>query len=362
MRMCEAFNGRRVLIGAATLEAGRGGIARVARMTARALAEGGAMLTPLSYLDTGDLQFAGVPVACAGGGKLRFAILNKLRGVNCDCFVYDSAGIARAHPHLLSRGAGYVVWMHGIEAWEQLRPDHARAFRRATLVLVNSHYTLERFRALHGDLPGAQVCWLATEEDQAPPARAPCDAPPTVLVLSRIDLANAYKGHAELIEAWPDVCATVQNARLIIAGDGTGRREIERQAIAAGIAESVEFLGFVPESNLSALWQRVDVFAMPSRKEGFGIVYAEAMRQGIPVVASVHDAGREINVDGETGFNVDLGEHGALAERLIQLLTDVQLRRRMGEAGRARWNHYFRYGLFRERVLDLMSNLASRVD
>jgi phosphatidylinositol alpha-1,6-mannosyltransferase len=72
----------------------------------------------------------------------------------------------------------------------------------------------------------------------------------------------------------------------------------------------------------------------------------------------VHDAGHEINVDGKTGYNVDLRQPSQLAARLIELLAAPQLRRRMGEAGRARWRQHFRYSAFRDRLMPLLGCIA----
>jgi len=348
------FAGHRFLLGAATLSAGRGGIARVARMTAHALSDLGASIVPLSYLDRHPLEVAGVPVTCASGGKLRFAASNMLMAAGCHDFIYDSAGIARAYPRMFAGRRGYIVWMHGIEAWEKLRPEHRVVLRRARLVLVNSQYTLDRFQALHGALPQARMCWLATEEDDQVPARSARSEPPTVLTLSRLDVADAYKGHRELIAAWPRVQAAVPEARLIIAGDGNAVPALKAQVCKLGIDGAVEFLGFVPEGNLPQLWERADIFAMPSRKEGFGLVYVEAMRHGLPVIASTHDAGTEVNVDGETGFNVDLNRDAMLAARLIELLSDATLRHRLGKAGARRWKAHFSFSGFRTRLCDIL--------
>jgi phosphatidylinositol alpha-1,6-mannosyltransferase len=108
-------------------------------------------------------------------------------------------------------------------------------------------------------------------------------------------------------------------------------------------------LGFVPESSLPDLWKRTVVFAMPSRGEGFGLVYIEAMRWGIPVIGSIHDAAREVNVHNETGLNVDLTRKDELRDSLIELLRDRDLARRMGAAGQRRWHEHFRYSAFRTR-------------
>jgi len=96
---------------------------------------------------------------------------------------------------------------------------------------------------------------------------------------------------------------------------------------------------------------------MPSRGEGFGLAYVEAMRHGIPVVASVHDAAPEINVDGETGYNVDLEQRDALLDRVVHLLRNRDHARELGAAGQRRWSEHFRYGAFRERFLPELQTL-----
>ena len=101
----------------------------------------------------------------------------------------------------------------------------------------------------------------------------------------------------------------VPGARLVVAGTGPDSDRIRARAVALG--SSIEFRGFVPENAIQQVWDEADVFAMPSRGEGFGLVYVEAMRQGLPVVASVHDAAPEVNRDGITGFNVDLDRPGS---------------------------------------------------
>ena len=80
---------------------------------------------------------------------------------------------------------------------------------------------------------------------------------------------------------------------------------LRAQADASAAASNIEFTGFLPQGQIDALWSRAHVFAMPSRQEGFGLVYIEAMRRGLPVIASTQDAGQEINLHGVTGFNAD---------------------------------------------------------
>ena len=133
---------------------------------------------------------------------------------------------------------------------------------------------------------------------------------------------SAEKGVLEL------VAATV-GMRLVVAGDGPLRERVPGA------------LGFVPHHELAPLYARAAVVACPSRREGFGVACAEAMAHGRPVVASAVGGLLDLVVDGETGLLVPPGDADALRAGLERVLDDAQLRRRLGEAGRARARERF---------------------
>jgi phosphatidylinositol alpha-1,6-mannosyltransferase len=93
---------------------------------------------------------------------------------------------------------------------------------------------------------------------------------------------------------------------------------------------------------------------MPSRGEGFGLVYIEAMRHGLPIIASIHDAGQEINLDSQTGYNVNLDRPAELPERLIDLLSNPDRAAAMGRNGQQHWARQFSYDAFRKRFVPLL--------
>lgn len=350
-------NRTRILLAAACLSAGAGGISRVARLTARVLVDENLPHTTLSLFDR-------EPVASGAGRALTARSSRPIFAAHCFAeswshshAIYDQAGIARARSFARPGQYPFAVWMHGLEVWQNLSAPRLSALRAARLRLVNSQFTLDRFHHLHGETLETRICWLATESDEAAP-RDPY-VPTNVLILSRIDPGEGYKGHAELIAAWPKVVAAAPGARLLIAGGGSGVAALRDLVGASPAAASIDMLGHVPEAELDALWARTRVFAMPSRGEGFGLVYIEAMRHAIPVLASVHDAGAEVNIDGETGFNIDLDREGDLAEKLIALLRDPDLSARLGGAGQARWRTHFTYSAFRRRFAPLLKDFVA---
>jgi glycosyltransferase involved in cell wall biosynthesis len=122
------------------------------------------------------------------------------------------------------------------------------------------------------------------------------------------------------------------------------------KAAALGIGRNVYFPGFLPDAAVRSVMRHAALFAMPSRGEGFGLVYLQAMRAGIPCLGSRDDAAADVIVDGETGLLVPKQDPDAIAGAVARLLTDETMRRRMGDAGRRRFESTFTYPRFRARL------------
>jgi glycosyltransferase involved in cell wall biosynthesis len=159
------------------------------------------------------------------------------------------------------------------------------------------------------------------------------------------------KGHAVLLRAMARVVQMIGEARLSICGQGPEEERLRRQAAEAGIAERVEFAGFV--ADVRPALAAAEVVVMPSLSEGLGVAALEGMAMAKPVVAT--DAGGlpESVVDGETGVVVPAGEAEALAEAMVALLADPDRAQRMGRAGRGRALAHYDRGPIVDRVLAL---------
>jgi phosphatidylinositol alpha-1,6-mannosyltransferase len=156
------------------------------------------------------------------------------------------------------------------------------------------------------------------------------------------------------------VVAAVPTARLKLVGKGPALDALRELARASSAAASIEVAGFVPETEIEQVWSQASVFAMPSLTEGFGLVFIEAMRRGLPVISSRSDAGAEVNGDGETGFAVSRDDKEKLADALVALLRERDLAQRFGAAGAARWREEFRYSAFERRFLAAMGDFRAR--
>lgn len=178
--------------------------------------------------------------------------------------------------------------------------------------------------------------------DVDPALRAsPGDTPPRLVMVARI---SRWKDQPTLLRALAGLRDL--DWRLDLIGDGPLRGQVEELARDLGLAARVRFLGYrhdVPERLAAA-----QVFALITKWEGFPRSILEAMRAGLPVIATDVGGVRESVVDGLTGWTVPPGDAARLSECLRPLITNPDLRIRMGQAGRARYEQAFTF----DRLVD----------
>ena len=274
--------------------------------------------------------------------------------------LFSHIGLARADAYLpASVRAPYGIFLHGIECWEPLSPRDLDLLAGAAVRISNSAFTAARAREANPSLGPIDVCPLALGTIPRSPGLA--RVPSRVLIVGRLSPSERYKGHDELIEAWPEVRRRIADATLVIAGDGDDRPRLEALARAAGVEESVQFTGFLTREALDEEYARASLFAMPSRGEGFGLVYLEAMAHGLPCLGSTVDAAQEVIVHGQTGVLVDPDDRAVLVSHLVDLLGNPDVLRIMGHAGRARLHEHFTYETFRRRLVTVLASALEPV-
>jgi len=222
------------------------------------------------------------------------------------------------HAHWLAAGAvaatlgkPYVVQVWGTDVELARRvPQLARpVLARARIVVAASRALAEQARSL-----GAREVRVIPPGVELPETVAEPEEPPHILFAGRL---SPEKGILDLLESARDL-------PLVVVGDGPLRDRVPQA------------LGFVPRDELRAHYARAAVVACPSRREGYGVVCAEAMAHGRPVVASAVGGLLDLVADGETGMLVEPGDVAGLRAALERLLVDEPLRRRLGRAARVR--------------------------
>jgi glycosyltransferase involved in cell wall biosynthesis len=163
-------------------------------------------------------------------------------------------------------------------------------------------------------------------------------------------IGDAYKGIDTIIRAYSRVWPARPNSRLNVVGDGADRGRLEDLAARLGAGDRIRFLGAVDDSELREQYRNCRFFVLPSRKEGFGLVYLEAMAFGRPVLAARATAVPEIVRHRESGELVPYGDDLALAESMGRLFDDSELAMQYGQRGREIVASEFSFERYRTQV------------
>jgi len=183
--------------------------------------------------------------------------------------------------------------------------------------------------------------------------RARYQIPADAIAIAQVSWLIPEKGVDDLLEAAKTVVAAEPRAHFVLVGDGAHKPNLERRAQELGIADRVTFTGVVKDPLAEGLYHATDIVCQMSRwEEVFGYVNAEAMACGKPLVGTRAGGIPEIIEDGVTGFVVEKRDTSAMASRILELVRDEALRRRMGEAGRQRVREKF---LLRTNVAQVIS-------
>lgn len=298
--------------------------------------------------DVDLLAPAASSVSLRGRLLFNFRIRNEARLRRPDAVVgFDLDGV-----FLSRQGVSHVASIKGVLADEaRFERGAARArleieaffeklhVRRAQRVLATSAHSASAIAREYGVAPACVfVVPEAIElerwrETLASAESLPREAPSILCV------AHLYrrKDVATLLAA---MIGLRSEAVLRIVGAGPELRRLQRLAERLGLGSRVEFLGHVSFSRLAAEYRRAEIFCLPSRQEGFGIVFLEAMAAGLPIVAARAAAVPEVVADGECGILVPPRDASALAGALERLLRDPAERRRLAEAGQRRVERY----------------------
>ena len=266
---------------------------------------------------------------------------------------------------LFARHAKSIVWTHGLEVWEPLSILRRRALRNVDLIIAPTNDTASQV-AGRQDVPRERIRVLPWALDPqfetllvAKPA-LPANFPPgrVILTVGRWFAEERYKGMDTLITALPRLLTEWPDLQVVAVGEGDDQVWLEQIADGRGVLRHVHFLSGLTYPEIAACYQACEIFALPSRGEGFGLVYLEAMACGKPVIGGAHGGAPEVIDDGKTGYLVQHGDAGQLATSLETLLTDPGLGREMGARGRERVEREFRFNVFAKSLRKILRDLC----
>ncbi len=260
-----------------------------------------------------------------------------------------------------------IVCTHGVEVWEPLSRWRRNSLRKADLVLAPSRATADFVASLQGVPPGKirVLPWALDPDFELASAavsgsRLPEAFPsgPVVLSVGRWLATERYKGMDTLILAMPRLLLRWPTLQLVLVGSGDDHGWLEAIARESGVRLHVHFLRGLSYGELSACYAAADIFALPSRGEGFGFVYLEAMARSKPVIGGAHGGAPEVIQDGVTGYLVQHGDSVQLATSVDAILSNPDLARQMGERGRERVDREFRFPAFAKSFKKILKELC----
>jgi len=315
-----------------------GGIARIMRLYLKALCD---LAGPAGRVDSLVLndqprrdprlpRYTGSQLGEAVGcnrSKLRFIRETIRLGRRADVLVcghLHQLAIARLAKVLNPRLRYYLV-AHGIEVWRPYTLLERRALLGAHRILCISEYTRRQMLRFFPGLPPERLVVVPNTLDPyfAPAlndqlSKAPF-ATPRILTVSRLSAGDTYKGVDTLIEAMPLVRRDFPMARLRIVGQGDDLPRLTALVQRLGVGFAVDFTGPLSDEALRAEYAGCDLFALPSRKEGFGLVFLEAMTYGKACLGARAGGTPEVITDA-TGQLVEYGNIPDLAAAVADLV------------------------------------------
>jgi phosphatidylinositol alpha-1,6-mannosyltransferase len=300
-----------------------------------------------------------------GGSRRRF-----VQTVIQECLRLRPTVVLGGHVHLAPvvawwcrlTNTPFVQFLYGIEVWDPLPSMRRWAVNQAQRMIAISRFSATRACEINGFDPArVQVLYNCLDPAFAAPPSAMADSH-SLLTVTRLSRADSYKGVDVVLKALPLIRQSIPTVRYHIVGDGDARGDLETLAKELGVADVTCFHGRVSDETLRDLYAHSTVFVMPSRMEGFGFVFLEAMAQGTPAIGGNQDATTEVIVDGETGYTIDPTSPQAVAGAVLTLLQDSALRHTMSRNARAHAHARFGFEQFRTDLWTYLAPYLSATD
>lgn len=355
-----------------------GGIEKVCRIICRALydlsiqesAESSVFSMYDKYYDRDSKYLKKSQYHAFDGSRKRFVIQSLYKGIRSDVVILS-------HIHLLS--IGYLIkrfrpstkvylFAHGIEIWRKLPEPKLKALRKLDKIIAVSQYTADMIKKYH-EIDDKKIEILNNcldpfyyyPKDFNKPEfllkRHGLAREQTILFsLSRLSSSEKYKGYDHTFEILSKLIDKRPELMYLVAGkyDPEEKKRLDKLITKFKIHNHVKLIGFVDEAEITDYFLLSDIFILPSKKEGFGIVFIEAMASGLPVIAGNKDGSIDALKQGELGKLVDPDNLNEIENALVELL-EHPISNENKLALQAKTNDTFSFEAYRERIKDMIT-------
>ncbi|MDB5120188.1 MAG: hypothetical protein JWN56_1406 [Sphingobacteriales bacterium] len=285
---------------------------------------------------------------------------------------YNSDTVILSHINLLfiaffikkiSSKTRIVLYAHGIEVWREISPRKRNFLIENCEVWAVSEFTSRKLQDIH-QVPAKNITVLPNcldpfleipdhfdKSDQLLVRHNLQPNQPVLFTLSRLSSHELYKGYDMVIENLPQLLIEYPNIMYLLAGQADAKEQsrLEKLVRDLGVTKHVSFVGFIPDEELSDYFRLADIFIMPSRKEGFGIVFIEAAACGCKIIGGDQDGSSQALLNGKLGTLINPEKKEALLSAINNHLEQPRSER-SSKAVQELCNQNFNYHQYYRKV------------
>lgn len=262
-------------------------------------------------------------------------------------------------------GCPMTLIVHGIDAWTPHQKFWVRTLlKQVDFVVAVSEFTVEKMRAWSNIarerfevLPNCVELdkFFPRPRDAGLMNRYHLGGKTVLMTVGRLASRERFKGFDEVMDAMPSLLGHNPQMHYLVVGDGDDAERLKQKAHDQGIEKHVTFTGYIDEAEKAAHYSIADAYVMPSRGEGFGIVFLEALACGVPVLGSKVDGSRDALLGGRLGILVDPDDPTEVERGIVTVLSQPKGEVPQDLAG-------FSYDAFKLRVRDRLLSKLTRTD
>jgi phosphatidyl-myo-inositol dimannoside synthase len=356
-----------------------GGIEKVCRLAGKAIQEFSSVpesntIKILSLYDesadVNELYFPATVFSGFGKHRLKFlkAVLKEAQ---------NSRLVILSHINLLILGyviktiapkTKLVLFAHGIEVWSKLPQWKKRMLHKCDHILPVSNFTKNKMAQLY-QLPESKFTILNNCLDPfLPTIQEPCNkdekllarygigaTDKVLLTLTRLASRERYKGYELVMQAVHDIKAQYPSIKYLVVGkyDLAEKQRLDNLINRLSLQENIILAGFIPDEELAAHYSLADLYIMPSRKEGFGIVFIEAMFYGKPVIAGNADGSVDALKNGKFGVLVNPLNQQQITDAIVEVISNKE---KFLPAHKEVMNH-FGFSVYKEKLKNIVEKI-----
>jgi phosphatidylinositol alpha-1,6-mannosyltransferase len=286
---------------------------------------------------TGEKYFAAARFKGFKGNRLLFLLTAIIRSFNKEVIIigHINLSIAGCLIKRIFRKKKIILVVHGIEVWKELKGFQKEMVTVADVILSVSAFTKSKLTEYNPYVQGDKIKvfhntidpWFGLPSQFEKPAYliqryGLRPATKVLLTITRLSASEKYKGYDVVMESLPALLHQYPDMVYLLAGkaDDAEKARVDALIQQHGVSGNVQYLGYIEEKELNDHYLLADVFVMPSKGEGFGIVFIEAMACGSKVIAGNADGSSEALANGLLGTLVDPNDSNAVAEAVRQSL------------------------------------------